>query len=132
MLPRPTTDAMTLRQSSIFIDRLRLYARHGVMAQEQAVGAEFVVSLRVQYDISRAMATDDVAATLSYADLCRTVEQQMAEPSHLLEHAAARIASAIFTQYPQATALDLRLTKVNPPMGADCEGAGIDIHLTND
>ena len=123
---------MKLKSSTIFIDSLRLHAYHGVMEQEQRVGGDFLVSLRVSYDISRAMDSDDVNDTLNYADVCRLIKQEMSLPSKLLEHAAARIAKAVFDHYPQSMAIDLRLTKLNPPMGADCDGASVDIHVTND
>ena len=123
---------MKLKSSTIFIDSLRLHAYHGVMEQEQRVGGDFLVSLRVSYDISRAMDSDDVNDTLNYADVCRLIKQEMSLPSKLLEHAAARIAKAVFDHYPQSMAIDLRLTKLNPPRGADCDGASVDIHVTND
>jgi dihydroneopterin aldolase len=118
--------------SCIFIDNLRLHAFHGVLPQENRVGGDYLVTLRVHYNILRAMETDDVADTLNYAGLCRLVEREMACPSRLLEHVAGRIAQAVFSNYPQSTGLDLRLTKLNPPMGADCSGAGVEIHLIND
>ena len=123
---------MTVTASTIFIDNLRLHARHGVMEQERTVGADFAVTLRVHYDITRAMETDDLGCTLNYAELLQTVSAQMDRPSQLLEHVAGRICRALFDRFPQATAIDLKLTKLNPPMGADCDGAGIEIHMTND
>ena len=43
-----------------------------------------------------------------------------------------RIAKALLRDFPQITSIDLWLTKTCPPMGADCEGAGVEIHLIND
>ncbi len=123
---------MTLNESTIFIDNLRLHAFHGVMEQEQRVGADFALSICVHFSIKTAMDSDDVADTLSYAELCQVVSEQMAQPSQLLEHVAGRICRAVFDRFPQATAIDLRLTKLNPPMGADCDGAGVELHVTND
>lgn len=118
-------------QSSIFIRDLRLYAYHGVMPQERTVGGWFVVSLRVHYNIMKAMETDNVADTLNYADLCELVRREMGQPSLLLEHVAGRIAHVVFDSYPFVEALDLTLTKENPPMGANCGGAGVELHLIN-
>lgn len=123
---------MKLQSSTIFIDDLRLHAFHGVMEQERNVGGEFTVSLRVHYNIGEAIETDNVADTLNYADLCEVVRQQMAQPSALLEHVAGRIAKAVFQRFPEASALQLRLVKQNPPMGADCEGAGVELEVEND
>lgn len=118
--------------SRIFIAGLRLRACHGVLPQERTVGGDFEVSLSVEYDITRAMATDDVADTLSYADLSDLVRREMAVPSNLLEHVAGRIAKTIIERWPQVQSVSLSITKLNPPMGADCDGAGVELHLIND
>ena len=123
---------MTPDSSCICIDNLRLYAFHGVMAQERSVGGSFLLSLRVHYNIKCAMETDNVADTLNYAELYELICCEMAEPSQLLEHVAGRIGRAVFARFPQATALDLKLVKENPPIGADCAGAGVEVHLIND
>lgn len=121
---------MEISSSSVFLRDVRLHARHGVSPQETAVGADFIVNLRAEYDISRAIGTDNVADTLSYADVFSVVKREMAIPSRLLEHVAGRIAKALFAEFPGITALDLAITKVNPPMGACCNGAGIEMHST--
>lgn len=120
---------MTLQLSYICIRRLRLYAFHGVMEQERRVGGWYVLDLRVKVDVSEAMRSDCVDDTLSYADLLSVVRQEMGVPSALLEHVAARIGQAVFSRFPQAQAIELKLTKENPPMGADCDGAGVEIYL---
>lgn len=117
--------------SAIFINNMRLYAYHGVLPQERRVGGWFTVSIRVHYNIIRAMESDSLTDTLSYADLCQLIKTEMAIPSQLLEHVAGRIAKALFHDYPQIQALDLTLTKENPPMGVNCEGAGVELHLIN-
>ena len=38
------------------------------------------------------------------------------------------MAEAIGKTFPQVTSIDLELIKLNPPMGADCEGASVEIH----
>lgn len=124
-------ERMTTFESSIYINSLRLHARHGVLPQERVVGNDYVVTLKVDYDISRAMTTDDVADTINYALLCSIVEEEMAVPSNLIEHVAGRISRRILSRFDGVTALHLSITKANPPMGADCDGAGVEIHLTN-
>ena len=116
-------------QTYIRIEKLRVRAFHGVLPQERQVGGDFVVTLRIGYPWQQAMESDDVADTLDYAAVYRLVQREMAVPSQLLEHVAGRIVQALLQQYPQITSIDLWLTKVTPPMGADCEGAGVEIHL---
>ena len=118
--------------SYVTLNDVRFHAFHGVLPQETAVGADFVVNLRLGYDISRAMQTDDVGDTLNYAEVYELVKHQMDVPSKLLEHVAGRIVDAVRKAYPAITSIDLELAKLNPPMGADCRGAGVEIHLIND
>jgi dihydroneopterin aldolase len=102
------------------------------MPQERKVGADFLVNLRVGYPLEQAMQSDEVSDTLNYAALYEVVKTEMMQPSNLLEHVAGRIADAVVKRFPQVTSIDLDLTKQNPPMGADCDGAGVEIHLIND
>ena len=119
---------MRMKSGYIFLKELHFHAFHGVMPQERQVGADFVLDLKVGYPLERAMQSDEIADTLNYAALYDLVAREMQQPSKLLEHVAGRIAEAISQAFPQVTSIDLVLTKQNPPMGADCEGASVEIH----
>lgn len=123
---------MKLQSGYIYLRGVRFHAFHGVMPQERAVGADFVVDLRIGYDVSRAMRSDEVEDTLNYAEVYAVVKREMAQPSQLLEHVAGRIAEALAAAFPAIRSVDLAVTKQNPPMGADSKGAGVEIHLIND
>ena len=119
-------------QTYIRLEKLRFRALHGVLPQERQVGGDYVVTLRIGYPWQAAMASDAVADTLDYAAVFRLVQREMVLPSQLLEHVAGRIAKALLHDFPQITSIDLWLTKTCPPMGADSEGAGVELHLIND
>ena len=123
---------MRITSSYISLRNVRFHAFHGVMPQERKVGADFLVNLRVGYPLEQAMQSDEVSDTLNYAALYEVVKAEMMQPSNLLEHVAGRIADAVVKRFPQVTSIDLDLTKQNPPMGADCDGAGVEIHLIHD
>ena len=123
---------MRISQSYIILREVRFHAFHGVMPQERKVGADFTVSLRVGVDLSLPAESDDVADTLNYATLYEVVKQQMEISSQLLEHVAGRVGKAVIDTFPQVTGVDVTLTKLNPPMGADCAGASVELHLIND
>ena len=120
-----------MMKTSIFLDEVRFHAFHGVMPQERAVGADFTVWLKVGYDFVKAAESDELIDTISYSDLYQVVRTEMDKPSQLLEHVALRIIKAITARWPQIGTVDLRLAKDNPPMGADCKGAGVEIHYIN-
>ena len=101
------------------------------MPQERVVGADFIVSVRLGYDFTKAAETDNIADTLSYAEVYELLKKEMATPSKLLEHAAGRMVESLRKNFPEIHSIDLSLTKLNPPMGADCEGAGVEMHWTS-
>ena len=121
---------MKIAASNILLDDMRFYAYHGVMEQERQVGGEYSVSLTVEADLAEAARTDDVADTINYAALYALVEREMAVPSRLLEHVAARIGWRTLEEYDRVTAVTVKVTKLNPPMGADCKGASVELKLT--
>ncbi len=122
---------MKVNSSYICLDNLRFHANHGVMPQERMTGNDYKVSLRIRYDISRAMTSDQVEDTLNYAEVFQLVSQEMAVPSSLIERVAGRIGDRLFRRFPTIEEIELKIMKVNPPMGADCEGAGVEVHLIN-
>ncbi len=118
---------MTHLKSYITLNNLRFHAHHGVGAQETLMGNAFGIDLRLKVDISPAMQTDEVDDTVSYADVFEAVKEEMAIPSKLLEHVAGRIIKRLFREFPTIEEIELKLTKRNPPMGADIESAGVEI-----
>lgn len=123
---------MKLMSSKIYLRNVRFHAFHGVLQQEGIVGNDYLVNLVLDYDFSSAMQTDDLQGTLNYAEVYQKVREEMAVPSKLLEHVAGRIAHRLFSDFPEIQKLQLSITKVNPPMGADSDGAGVEVVLTND
>ena len=122
---------MMLSDGYISLRNVRFHAFHGVLPQERQVGGDFLVTVRVGYPLERAMETDHVGDTLDYSALYALVEKEMAESSKLLEHVAGRIVKAVTASFPAVTSVDLELTKLNPPMGADCDGAAVEVHFKN-
>ncbi|MBD9056750.1 MAG: dihydroneopterin aldolase [Prevotella sp.] len=123
---------MKLMSSKIYLRNVRFHAFHGVLPQEGIVGNDYLVNLVLDYDFSSAMKTDDLQGTLNYAEVYQKVREEMAVPSKLLEHVAGRIAHRLFSDFPEIQKLQLSITKVNPPMGGDSDGAGVEVVLTND
>lgn len=120
---------LKMDRSQILLKDLKIFAYHGVLPQERVVGAYYILNITLDTDFSQAMETDELDATVSYADVFEVVKAEMAVPSRLLEHVAGRITNALFTRFPAVTAIHLEIIKENPPMDADCRGAGVSVTL---
>ena len=121
---------VTIAASKIYLDDMHFYAYHGVMEQERLVGGEYSVSLTIEADLTEAVRTDDVADTINYVALYEIVKSEMAVSSKLLEHVAGRIGRRAMETFERITTLTVRVTKLNPPMGADCKGASVELKMT--
>lgn len=122
--------ALHITHSTIFVNDIQLHAYHGVMPQEQLTGNDYLVSVSAQYPINKAIITDDVQHTLNYAMVYDIVKEEMGISSKLVEHVAGRIAQHLMKQFTDISAVQVRITKLNPPMGAQCAGAGVEVEMT--
>ena len=112
----------------IQMEGMKFYAFHGVMPQENRVGSYFYLDLKLKTDFTHAAQTDELEGTVSYADIYALVKEEMGISSMLLEHICQRIAQRIFTTFPTIEAVDIRLNKENPPMGACANKIGVEAH----
>lgn len=122
--------ALHITHSTIFVNDIQLHAYHGVMPQEQLTGNDYLVSVSAQYPIDKAIITDDVQHTLNYAMVYDIIKEEMGISSKLVEHVAGRIAQHLMKQFADISAVQVRITKLNPPMGAQCAGAGVEVEMT--
>ena len=123
---------MKIKNSCIFLNGLRFHAFHGVMPQERLTGNDYRVDLKIDFPLEKAVGSDDVNDTLNYATVYTAVKEEMDVPSQLIERVAYRIADRLFQTFKAINEVEIKVEKYNPPMGADCEGAGVELHLIND
>ena len=122
---------MIVKEGTVLLRHLRFHAYHGVMEQERVVGNDYEVSLRLAYPLEKSCLSDDVNDTLNYAEVYDLVKKEMELPGRLLESVAYRIADRLMERFELISSVHITLYKINPPMGGDCEGAGVELHLTN-
>ena len=124
---------MTYKDSYIHLKDLRFYAYHGVLSQERKVGAQFLVNLRVQVDFQQAAETDELQHTVNYADLYKVVQEEMQQPSQLLEHVAGRISRRLYRDFPAIQSINITVEKESAPIGTGAQGlAGVELFTTRD
>ena len=110
----------------IRMEGMKFYAFHGVLPQENLVGANYYIDLKLKTDFTHAAETDELAGTVSYADVHAAVKEEMMTSSKLLEHVCQRIASRILHDFPTIENIGISLFKENPPMGACAKRIGVE------
>jgi dihydroneopterin aldolase len=116
--------------SFIFLENMEFHAFHGCLEFEQQLGNTFIVSLSMNLNTEQAGETDNLEDTLNYQLVYDTVKEQMEIPSKLIEHVGQRIMDAVFGKFEQIKELEVKLSKLNPPLGGKVERVTIVLKKT--
>ncbi|MBY0256808.1 dihydroneopterin aldolase [Methylobacterium sp.] len=112
----------------IVVDRIAVFAFHGLLPEEARLGQRFYVSLDVRLDLGPAGRSDDVARTVSYADLTEIVTRIATQRRFaLIEALAEAIAGEILERHPLIREIRVRVDKPSAPVPAVIDGVAIEI-----
>ncbi|MFV0463375.1 MAG: 2-amino-4-hydroxy-6-hydroxymethyldihydropteridine diphosphokinase [Nostocoides sp.] len=104
---------------------IRAFGRHGVLEHERREGQEFVVDVSLAVDLARAGRTDDLAETVSYAEVAADVVAIVTgEPVDLIETVAQRIADACLRR-PLVEAVEVTVHKPQAPVGVPFDDVAV-------
>lgn len=108
--------------AAISVTGMEFHAFHGCFKEEQVIGNTFIVDVYLETDTSEAEVTDDLRKTVNYAAVYGLVKKEMEITSKLIEHVARRILDSITFSFPQIAFAELKVSKMNPPVGGkvDC------------
>lgn len=108
---------------------LSFHAFHGVLSQENEVGGNYLVSLKLyidERDAHDALHHDQLDATINYAEVYQLVSEEMKHSSQLLEHVCARICKVLIRNFKKLQEVEVTLTKCCPPIKG-LQGGGISV-----
>lgn len=101
----------------ILLEGMEFFAFHGCFKEEQIIGTKFILDLQVGVDTSVSEDSDHIGDTTDYVGIYRCVKKEMEQRSHLLEHVSKRILDRVRHEFPAIESIDLKIAKINPPMG---------------
>lgn len=97
---------------------LAVEACHGVLPQEKTTRQPFLIDIDLEVDLSRAGASDDLADTVSYAEVAhRAVAVLAGDPVDLIEHLAERVAGACLATSGLVESVAVTVHKPQAPIG---------------
>ena len=111
----------------VALEGLEFHAFHGVYPHERNSGNWFEVDISVETDFTEGATHDDLGGTVNYEVLFRIIKEEMEKPSRLLETVAEKIVADVLRELPAALQVDLKISKINPPIGGKCRKASISI-----
>lgn len=111
----------------IRVNSLKFYGYHGVMPRERKVGQQFEVDLAM--DIDGYDGTDNLDATVNYAEVIDAVRQEMEQPSDLIEHVCSRICRRIKAEFSRVTSGEVTVRKMRPPVSAELASVSVTMNI---
>ena len=111
--------------STISIEQMEFYAYHGCFKEEQIIGTRFLVDLYLETDTGDAEKSDYLADTVNYQEVYLLVKKEMEIKSKLLEHVGRRILNAIKEEFPEVISSELKISKMNPPLGGKMKNVSL-------
>ncbi|HEY3429556.1 MAG TPA: dihydroneopterin aldolase [Cyclobacteriaceae bacterium] len=111
----------------IALEGLEFHAFHGVYPHERESGNWFEVDIAVETDFSVAARNDSLTGTVDYEDLYRIVKTEMEKPSKLLESVTEKIIEDVLRELKTVSYVELKISKINPPIGGKCKRATVSL-----
>ena len=112
----------------IFIDKLQVFGRHGVMSEENALGQMFYISAKLNLSLRRAGLTDALENTVNYSECCHIIKDICQNNTFkLIETLAEKIADALLKHSALIKSVYIRIDKPAAPIGLPLESVGTEI-----
>lgn len=97
-------------------EKLFLFARHGLLEQEEVLGQRFFVDAEMEVEAGDALETDDIENTVDYGVAFAVIEKRRRQRRYLIEALANDIAKALRARYPQIVWLKITVRKPSAPV----------------
>jgi dihydroneopterin aldolase len=105
--------------AKVLLEDMQFFAYHGHYPEEKVVGNRFILNLSFEYNSEKSQKSDELKDAVNYQTAYAIVKEEMKTPSHLLEHLGKRILDALKKQLSEAYDFELKISKMNPPMGGE-------------
>ena len=105
------------KKDKIILKGMQFFGYHGVLDEERRLGQRFEVDLELVLDLQPAGQRDELALSISYADVFKSVEDVViGKPFRLLEALAESISQRVLEQYTSVEEVLVRVKKPGAPI----------------
>lgn len=112
----------------ITIENLEVFAYHGVLAEENALGQKFLISVTMELDTWRAGTSDDLNASVNYSLVCHEITKWMQqEQIQLIERVAEMIAERLLDTFSLIKRVKVTVKKPWAPIMLPLETVAVTI-----
>lgn len=116
----------------ILVRDLQVFARHGLLPEEAALGQRFALDLEAHLDLRGAGESDDIHQTVGYDALIAVATQAFSRRRKLIEAAAEGVAAAILERFPAVGRVVVEVRKPSAAIDAVFSHVGIAIERSRE
>jgi 7,8-dihydroneopterin aldolase/epimerase/oxygenase len=122
LAPHPVT------RDRILIQRIGVYAYHGVYEEEGRLGQRFFITVECGLDLSAAGRTDDLTQSISYADIAARVQEiAVGGRFNIIEALAEAIAQDLLASFPRIEEVSITVEKPGAAVPAILDNIAVTI-----
>lgn len=112
----------------IRIDRLKVFAHHGVYPEESAQGQNFYVSAILDVDTREAGLRDELSESVDYGSVSMFIDKFMKKNTFkLLEAVVENLAREILLKYPPVCSVTIKVSKPQAPIPLPFEDVSVTV-----
>ncbi|MCY7817997.1 dihydroneopterin aldolase [Bacillus haynesii] len=112
----------------VHVEGMEFYGYHGVFKEENKLGQRFRVDLTAFLDLSEAGKTDNIDATINYAELYKLCKEVVeGEPVNLVETLAETIAAKVLEKFEAVQECTVKVVKPDPPIPGHYKSVAIEM-----
>lgn len=113
----------------IRIEKLEVYAYHGVFPKERRKGQTFVVNATLYTDTARAGSKDALYLSTDYGEVCTFIDKWMRENTYqLLEAVVEHLSKEILLKFALISEIDLEVKKPDAPIDLPFGSVSVKVH----
>ena len=117
----------------LFIDNLEVFANHGLFEEENKLGQKFIFDIECELNYKKAMFSDEMTDSISYADIAEVVVKTATTNTfNLLERLAGEILKNIFTEFSQIENIKLKINKPGAPIKYHFEKCRVEVNVSRE
>lgn len=114
---------------SIHLHKIRLFAYHGIHAEEKILGNSFELDLTIRYQPEK-LPVQHLSESIDYVAVYDLVKKRMTIATPLLETVVTEMAISILKTFALAEEVEITIRKTHPPI-AQIEGSvGVSFAIT--
>jgi dihydroneopterin aldolase len=109
----------------IEVENMEFFAHHGCYEEERTKGNIFLVSLKIETDMTLASESDNIIDAVNYQTAYDIVKKEMMIPSNLLENVSHRILDALYDKMTDIRKITVKVSKLHPAMRGKVEKTSV-------